>query len=186
LVTAAHLVAAKHLGETSGFLLTVSTRIEDASEIHAAAIIDCSGNSVALKHLNLPTVSPTPAQAVALVFELENLPNLDEHTVSFTVRKLLREAVLDGDLPETISYLSIVPGSLEANKALFKLGSSAPPTGPDEASTDQSTAAMYTSLSACIPSIVACIRRRGNGFSTSVCGVSSGTCESNCKHWRCE
>lgn len=169
LITRISLDAAERVESTGGFVLRISTPLGRGLKIHAGALVDCSGHSAALKLLSLPTVTPATPQAAALVFELSGLPNLDEQTVSFTMRKLLREAVLDGTLPDELSYLSIVPGSLEHNRALFKLGTSAPSAEMQGASSEQ----IHTQLSHSLARIVSYLQGRGSGFqSVSLSGTA--------------
>ena len=160
LLTEISISAIERMGPGGGFVLRMSNAVDRHLEIQAATLVDCSGNSEALKLLNLPTVAPSPSQAAALVFEVSGLPDLDEQSIGFTVRKLLREAVLDDTLPDELSYISIVPGSLSHNRALFKLGTAAPTTERHEAWTEQ----IYSQLSCSIPRIVSYLKGHGSGL----------------------
>lgn len=160
-LTHARLSSVNPMQNGGNFSLLLTTPFERELEIHTGALVDCSGDSSALQLLKLSTVTPSPPQAAALVFGLEKLPRVDEHTLSFTIRKILREAVLDGALPHELSYVSIVPGSYCGDRALFKLGVSA--SSPDRACAwDARTAeAMYPSVVASLTTILSCIRGRG-------------------------
>jgi hypothetical protein len=105
-----------------------SIRMSD-SQILVDAVVDCSGAAVVSQQLGLGLQRPAPYQAAALVFDLENLPVLDEMELAFLVRKTLREGVLKGSIPERLSYVSLVPGSLRGAAASFKLGTQAPEPG---------------------------------------------------------
>lgn len=115
------LVGAQHHPSSNMFSLRCANE-----EFACDSLVDCSGDAVALTHLGLSTEEPTKLQAAALVFEVCELPSLSESLVSFLIRKVLREGVLANEIPEPLSYVSIVPGSLGNNRALFKLATEAP------------------------------------------------------------
>lgn len=98
------------------------------------SLVDCSGDAVALRHLGLRTEEPPKYQAAALVFEVRELPPLSESLLSLFIRKVLREGALSREIPERLSYVSIVPGSLVNNRALFKLATEAPEESTPERS----------------------------------------------------
>lgn len=163
-ITRARLSSINREQDGDPFSLCLTTPSDRDVEIHAGAVVDCSGDSAALKLLTIPTVPSSPPQAAALVFGLNNLPQGDEHTVSFTIRKILREATLEGALPEELSYLSIIPGSLDENTALFKLGVSASSLDDAKALGEQGTETLHTRVVASLETIISCVRGRGHGF----------------------
>jgi hypothetical protein len=133
-------------------------------EIHVSAIIDCSGDSEALKLLDIPTVAPSSPQAGALVFGLGALPDGDDLSISFMIRKIVREATLEGSLPEELSYLSIVPGSYSGNSALFKLAISNAQLSDAISSGESGVEDLYRRVAASLETIISCVRGRGHGL----------------------
>lgn len=97
----------------------------------SAAVVDCSGDAAVSTLLGIPTEEPQHRQAAALVFQLGGLPAMSEAEVGFMVRKALREAALAGRIPERMTYVSMVPGSLRAGTGYFKYGVVAPETAED-------------------------------------------------------
>jgi len=112
---------------TREFQIVLGRGDQGMQELRANAVIDASGDAVVSQALGLPPAEPHPPQAASLIFELHGLPDLDERSVSFLARKILREANLEGSLPLSATYISIVPGSLMRETALFKLGIAHPP-----------------------------------------------------------
>lgn len=97
----------------------------------SAAVVDCSGDAAVSTLLGIPTEEPQQRQAAALVFQLSGLPVLSEAELGFLVRKTLREAALAGRIPERMTYVSMVPGSLRACTGYFKYGVVAPERAED-------------------------------------------------------
>ncbi len=125
------LVAVQHQASSNIFVLRCT-----CEEFRCDSLVDCSGDAVALRLLGLSTEDPTRHQAAALVFEVRGLPSLSESVVSFLIRKVLREGVLANEIPERLSYVSIVPGSLADDRALFKLATVSPDESKPEGAVD--------------------------------------------------
>ena len=183
-IVAEHASLVRHIPEASLRAMTrsettneisvcLSTPTHNEFEIRARALIDCSGDSAALRLLSIATTPPAPPQAAALVFELGQLPDTDEQMLSFSVRKALREAVLEGELPEALSYVSLVPGSLNEQRALFKLGVPSPSIDATGGTCEQSTSERYGGALAALPRILACIQARGAGLASTVHTLSA-------------
>jgi hypothetical protein len=88
------------------------------------AVIDCSGDAVALQALGHPVEIPEQYQANAQIFSVAGLPTLAEEELALLIRKRLREAVLAKKLPEHCSYISMVPGTLRDGIASLKFACS--------------------------------------------------------------
>lgn len=101
------------------FVVEVST-----AKIICKAVIDCSGDAVALQALGHPVETPEQYQANAQIFSVAGLPLLEEDQLALLIRKRLREAVLARELPEHCSYISMVPGTLRDGVASFKFACS--------------------------------------------------------------
>ncbi len=136
-------------------------------EFSCDSLVDCSGDAVALRHLGLPTQEPSKYQAAALVFEVCELPALSESLLSLLIRKVLREGALAHEIPERLSYVSIVPGSLVNNRALFKLATEA----PDESTPERSLKVIEQRARQDIPAIGAFLKRAEPALSSTRIGV---------------
>lgn len=178
-ISALHLVATNVLKEPSTCalsLLSTPTSISRASpsesfeigllhhdgsteKIRAQAIIDSTGHSLVSELLKLPSVTPTRQQAASLIFELTGLPLLEERALGVVVRKLLLEAVREGALPERLSYVSVVPGSLSNEVALFKLGTESPHG-------ERTSTMTYKETTDGLPQIVSTLRQRSADFAS--------------------
>ena len=157
LLTGASLQAIARSSGADGFTALIAHSSTGTRKVRALSIIDSSGNAVVSQLLGLPTARSARPQAASLVFELRCLPQQDERVVSLSVRKTLREASLEGTLPERLSYVSIVPGSLANGTALFKLSMSAPEDGLEDTTRGLSSADLHT--------IVDRLRTRAAGYS---------------------
>jgi hypothetical protein len=155
-----NLISLERSGERGDFLLCLSSHSDSTTQIRAQAVIDASGDAIVSSYLKLSTIDPNPPQAAALVFELSGLPSLDERTLGFTMRKILREASAEGALAEHLSYLSLVPGSLQAGRVLCKLGVAPLCESAAEAPLD----IIYTKTMDSIPEILLCLCDRAPLF----------------------
>lgn len=135
------------------FTITVSASGGESGDIHARAIVDSTGDSLVSDLLALPTARATLEPAASLIFELSGLPTLDERSLGVTIRKALLESVVEGRLPKHLSYVSLVPGSLTTDTALFKLGT---PSPEGERTLDL----VYEEALSTIPVIVSALRAR--------------------------
>ena len=100
---------------------------DETKELRTKAIIDSTGNAFVSKLLGLPVIAPKTPQAASLIFQLERLPNLDERSLGFTLRKILIEASREGIIPHHLTYVSVIPGSTRNATALCKLATPSPP-----------------------------------------------------------
>jgi len=91
-------------------------------EIHARAVVDCSGEALIGKMCGHPLIRDTRYQAGAQVFSMSGLQGTDDRTISLQVIKAVKVGIESGDLPEECARLSIVPGSFDKGMANFKLG----------------------------------------------------------------
>jgi hypothetical protein len=157
LLTDTSLQAITRSSSADGFKALITNPSGETREVHALSIIDSSGIALVSQLLGLPAVRSARPQAASLIFELRGLPPQDERVLSLSVRKTLREASIEGSLPERLSYVSIVPGSLANGTALFKLSMSAPEDGLEDTTRGLSSADLKT--------IVDCVRARGAGYS---------------------
>ena len=163
------------------FTLCVKDANSLTQEITTDAIVDCSGNATALTMLGLATTEPKPIQAAALVFQLGGLPSLDENTLAFAIRKTLREGALRGELPETLTYVSIVPGSLQSGCAYFNYGLAGPNALGDPLADNLAIAAIERSTHHHIATVTQFLQERSEIFSNVQCiavapslGIRSG------------
>ena len=107
-VLSQQLTGAKRVATSGTFQLSTPDQT-----FHCDAVVDCSGNATLATLLGYTVQSPDEPQSAAIVFSLRGLPITEnERTLSFEVRKLLREGAISGALPEALSFVSIVPGSL--------------------------------------------------------------------------
>lgn len=157
------LTSAVRASSAGDFLLTIASSSSSIKEVSARAVIDASGNAVVSSSLGISTIEPHPPQAAALAFELSGLPALDERTLGFTIRKILREANTEGELAEHHTYVSIVPGSLSGGRVLCKLG-----TLPlHDTGNESALIKIHTDTEAGIAEILQCLRVRSPLFSST-------------------
>ncbi len=155
------LSGVKYLSSSSSFLFRSARE-----EFTCDALIDCSGDAVALTQLGVSTERPAVYQAAALVFEVCELPPLSESLASLLIRKILREGALANRVPERMTYVSIVPGSLSGQRALFKLATEA----PDESIQEKALAWIEKQARSDIDAIVVYLRDTEPSFS----GIARG------------
>lgn len=85
-------------------------------------VIDCSGEGVVCNAVDHAMISDEAYQAAAIVFEIQNVPAVDEFQLSFLLLKHISKKIEEGSVPVHYHLLSIVPRSLTGNSLLLKMG----------------------------------------------------------------
>lgn len=82
------------------------------------AVIDCSGNGIIAQLAGTKLIKEKSYQAASQLFRIKGLSSLNE----FSLNMAIRRAILKVDhWPQSYHSISVVPGSLQANKADLKL-----------------------------------------------------------------
>lgn len=94
--------------------------------IHPVAVVDCSGTAQVSMLAGIARIQEERYQAGAFVFQVSGLPELAPETHGLELMRWLKRGIQTGGLDSASERLSIVPGSLEQGRALFKLGMPVP------------------------------------------------------------
>jgi hypothetical protein len=94
---------------------------DDEVEITCRAVVDCTGESVVSRILEIPSIESPEYQAPSLVFRLSNIEAKSERELKLTLMHDLALAMRSGRLGSEFERLSVVPGSLRFGTALLKL-----------------------------------------------------------------
>jgi hypothetical protein len=84
--------------------------------------IDCSGEAILANKAGIKMCSDDTYQAAAHVFEVHNIAATTEHALGFIMLREISKAIEQGKLSSAFQRTSIVPGSLQQNKVLIKVG----------------------------------------------------------------
>ena len=92
-------------------------------QISAKSIVDCSGIGVSLPLTNHPTIiSNEKKQASAIVFCVEGLETENEFTLQHILIKYITQHIQTEKIPDHFKLISIIPGSLNENSLMMKVG----------------------------------------------------------------
>ena len=91
-------------------------------KFHPKVVIDTTGEAVIAQMLDLSQLFSDEYQASAQVFALVGLGSNDHQVLTLALMRALRKGISEGQLSEDCQRLSIVPGTLKNEQALFKMG----------------------------------------------------------------
>ncbi len=103
----------------------VALRIQAASNIvnlHADAIVDCSGNAQLSMLANVGRIEQAHYQSAAFVFQVAGLPALEPRALALNMIRWIKRGIQKGDLEPQCERLSIIPGTVKNGVGLLKLG----------------------------------------------------------------
>lgn len=104
-------------------ILKVSTMIHNRPiSFHPKVVIDTSGESSVARYAGMDTVESETYQAAAQTFVMTGLATNDEQKLGLSLLHSIRKGIEEGAYPRPYEMLSVVPGSLKLNRAVFKLG----------------------------------------------------------------
>jgi len=84
--------------------------------------IDCSGDALLADKAGIKMCAEDTYQAAAHVFEVHNISAATEHALGFIMLREISKAIEQGKLSSSFQRTSIVPGSMQQNKVLIKVG----------------------------------------------------------------
>ena len=95
--------------------------LNEVVNFHPKAVIDCSGESLVSRMLNLPMILSEENQAGAFVFTLHCVKERDHSILSKEIIMQLLKGTKESRLPQGCEKLSIIPGSLIDGRLSLKL-----------------------------------------------------------------
>lgn len=101
-------------------------------QIFLQSIVDCSGESIVSRLINLPLITSDTYQAAAHIFVLKNIGETSEARLGMILMKELQSAIIEKKLDTYYDRVYIVPGSLKNNSVHLKIGIPLPVTHTPE------------------------------------------------------
>lgn len=92
-------------------------------------VIDCTGEAIVAKLANEPVIESNEYQASALVFIMEEVEQVHTTILNMSMMREIRKELDSNNLTESLSHLSLVPGSHKGSQVGIKLGMPEPVTG---------------------------------------------------------
>ncbi len=90
-------------------------------DIDLKSIIDCSGNGIVSQLTNLEMITSPTYQSASQVFQVKNIVSDNEFSLNMALKKAMMKLVVLNNWPESLTSLSVVPGSLQNSEAHFKI-----------------------------------------------------------------
>lgn len=116
----AHLTHVKKEGD---HIVEVGAAVHNRPVIfHPKTVIDTAGEAVVARLAGVGIFENEEYQASAQVFEMAGIATDDAQMLNLSLLRNIQKGVADGIYPKDYERLSTVPGSLQAGRAVFKLG----------------------------------------------------------------
>ncbi|MCF6202130.1 MAG: FAD-dependent oxidoreductase [Methylococcaceae bacterium] len=96
--------------------------IDSVFSIKAKAVVDCSGNAQVAMLADLDMIKQPQYQSGAFVFRVIGLPIMEPSVLSLNLIRWIKYGIEQGDLDSKCERLSIVPGTVNNESGLLKLG----------------------------------------------------------------
>ncbi|MCC6954694.1 MAG: FAD-dependent oxidoreductase, partial [Deltaproteobacteria bacterium] len=114
-------------------------------ELTFKTLVDATGEASACRAAGLPLREEDARQAGAFVFSMAGLPDVDETLLQRMIQREVAEGIHAGRVPQSLSRVSLVPGSSRRGGAELKLGlDPSPDDSPLQRSEEESTARRLT------------------------------------------
>ncbi|MEO8762245.1 MAG: FAD-dependent oxidoreductase [Bacteroidia bacterium] len=94
---------------------------EKVIELYINSIVDCSGNGIVSQLAQAEMISDTSYQSASQIFCVKNIISDNEYSLNMALKKVMTQLVVTHQWPKSFKSLSIVPGSLNDNRAHFKI-----------------------------------------------------------------
>ncbi len=104
-------------------------RIQTQSQVlsvYPGAVVDCSGTAQVSMLAGVERIREDSYQAGAFVFQVSGLPPIAPESLEWELIRWIKRGIQIGGLDPSCERVSIVPGSWEQGRALFKLGMPVP------------------------------------------------------------
>ena len=93
-----------------------------AVTFHPGVVIDTSGECIVARLAGIDTVENQTYQATAQTFIMTDIATDDEQKLRLSLLRSIRKGIDSGLYSQHSEMLSVIPGSLKLNRAVFKLG----------------------------------------------------------------
>lgn len=95
---------------------------EGIFSLHPQAIVDCSGNAQISRLAGLEMIEQRQYQSSAFVFQVDGLPKMEPRLLALNMIRWIKRGIDEGELDRDCERLSIIPGTVNQGRGLFKLG----------------------------------------------------------------
>ncbi len=115
-----HLTQVKKEGDC---IVEASASIHNRPVVfYPKTIIDTAGEAVVSRLAGLDIFEEEAYQASAQVFCMAGIGTDDSHVLNLSLLRCIHKGIADGIFPKDYERLSVVPGSVQSGRAVFKLG----------------------------------------------------------------
>jgi hypothetical protein len=109
------------LSADSGISSVSAISLDRSISIAPHAVVDCSGEALCTTLSGREPMTGHAYQAASQTFSLSGVSASSEESLGIAVIRHLQEAVADGSIAQSLSRVSVVPGSLIQGQARFKV-----------------------------------------------------------------